>query len=190
MTEYGGSVLRKTQENAIGERAPGDRFGAVRLAAGVGTERKGGPLMVSTSLTRVVGANIRRLMRAQGLTNYELAERAGVGRRTLTNLQSSDWPGSPRLDTLESIARVLRVKTWELCVPERELRERDNGQAIVDHEALARIIEALDVALQRQKRPLTPADRAEYAAYLYAEYLDAGELPSEGKITRLVALTR
>lgn len=146
--------------------------------------------MVSQRLTTIVGANIRRLLRARGLTNYELAERAGIGRRTLTNLQSPDWTGSPRLDTLESIARVLRVKTWEICVPERELREQRDGRAIVDHQALARIIEALDVALERQERPLKPADRAEYTAYLYAEYLDAGELPSESKITRLVALPR
>ncbi|HUX70905.1 MAG TPA: helix-turn-helix transcriptional regulator [Cellulomonadaceae bacterium] len=52
-----------------------------------------------------LGAHLAASRKIQGLTQQELAERAGITRGTLVRLESGD--GGPRLDALLAVARVL-----------------------------------------------------------------------------------
>jgi transcriptional regulator with XRE-family HTH domain len=58
-------------------------------------------------LSRTIGANIRRLRRARGLTQEQLAERAEVGRHFLSDIESGRRRAS--VDTLVRLIRALET---------------------------------------------------------------------------------
>lgn len=71
---------------------------------------------VASELTKVVGQNVRRYREASGLSQYALAERAGVHRNTVANLELGSLR-SLNLETLEQIARALGVGVDDLLRP-------------------------------------------------------------------------
>jgi transcriptional regulator with XRE-family HTH domain len=69
---------------------------------------------------RKLGVKIKRLREAKGWTQAQLADKIGVSRVHLANLESPDEAAhhrSPSLATLEKIAKALRVKLTELLDP-------------------------------------------------------------------------
>ncbi|WP_267593112.1 helix-turn-helix domain-containing protein [Carbonactinospora thermoautotrophica] len=75
--------------------------------------------------TNGVGAQVRRLRQNRGLSQEELAEKAGVNLKTLCGVERDET--SPRLDTLHKLARALGVRTAELLQPgsTADLEDRD-----------------------------------------------------------------
>lgn len=66
---------------------------------------------------RGLGMRLKRLREKRGLTQEDLAKRAGISRVHLANLESPDDAAhhrTPSLATLEKIARVLKVKPKDL----------------------------------------------------------------------------
>jgi transcriptional regulator with XRE-family HTH domain len=62
---------------------------------------------------RRVGETLKRLREARAFTQEELADRAGLHRVYVTQLEIG-VKTNPRLDTLERLAKVLRVTVAEL----------------------------------------------------------------------------
>ncbi len=60
----------------------------------------------------IVGANIRRLRRAQGETQAELADTAGIDVRGLGSIERGE--GNPSLATIIRLAEALAVRPEEL----------------------------------------------------------------------------
>lgn len=69
----------------------------------------------ATALVSVVAGNIRALRERAGLTLSELAVAAGVGKSTLSQLESGR--GNPSIETLWAIARALGVPFGRLVEP-------------------------------------------------------------------------
>lgn len=63
---------------------------------------------MSSDINRRFAKHLRKLRERRGLTQEELAERAGIAYKHLQELEGSD-PPSPRLETLDRLARALRV---------------------------------------------------------------------------------
>lgn len=63
---------------------------------------------------RIIGWNTRRLRVEQGLTIEELAHRAGIATASLGRIERASINTS--LDTVEMLARALRVKLVDLAV--------------------------------------------------------------------------
>lgn len=66
----------------------------------------------------IVISNLEQLLRqSNGLTWKELAERSGVGGRTLSHLRGPDPTKTVRLETLDKIAAFFRIETHQLLRP-------------------------------------------------------------------------
>ena len=59
------------------------------------------------------GTNIARLRQAQGMTQKELAERAGISIRYLSRIEEGNYL-SPHIKTLSRVAYALKVTLSEL----------------------------------------------------------------------------
>ena len=57
--------------------------------------------------------NLRRARRAAGLSQAELAERAGVGANTIARIEAEQID-NPRINTLGKLARALGIDAREL----------------------------------------------------------------------------
>jgi len=68
-----------------------------------------------------MGHTLRRLRDDRGLTQAEVAQQAGLSRVAYGSIESGT--ASPRLETLERIAGVLRVRVQELLTPVKVLKE-------------------------------------------------------------------
>lgn len=55
---------------------------------------------------------IKNLCKEQGLTLIDLAEKMGIARENLTRAISEK--GNPTLETIQKIAKALKVELWEL----------------------------------------------------------------------------
>ena len=64
-----------------------------------------------------LGEKLRRLRKAQGLTQGELAEKVGVGINTIVRYETCK--NSPKVEILELITKELGAKI--VVVPEKEL---------------------------------------------------------------------
>jgi transcriptional regulator with XRE-family HTH domain len=60
--------------------------------------------------------NLRRLRKEQGLTQEEVAERAGLDYRHYQRIEVGKWPGL-QLHTVEMLAKVFKVEVHELFRP-------------------------------------------------------------------------
>lgn len=72
--------------------------------------------MWMTKLRKIVALNLIRLMDAQGIKQQRLAQLSGVGQTTISKLLRQK--ASPTLDTLEALAKALRVNVRDLLNPE------------------------------------------------------------------------
>lgn len=68
-------------------------------------------------LRRRVGLNIQELRRARGISQEDLAHRAGVNRGYMGKLENAKYSAS--LDKIEAIAGALQVDPSELLKPRR-----------------------------------------------------------------------
>lgn len=66
-------------------------------------------------LRAVFAANVRRLRRAQGLSQEALADEAGLHRTFVGSIERAERNIS--IDNIERIARALGVAGWELLRP-------------------------------------------------------------------------
>lgn len=74
----------------------------------MGSESRFPPLSLGDRVTN----NLVRLRHATGLTQQELASKAGVSRATIYLIEAGE--GDPRLSTLELLAKALGVDVAEL----------------------------------------------------------------------------
>ncbi|MDX2021006.1 MAG: XRE family transcriptional regulator [Deltaproteobacteria bacterium] len=68
----------------------------------------------------VLSENLRRLRSARGLSQGEVADKAGLSRVAYRNIETGT--SSPRVDSLMGVATALEVKLQDLFVPVRELK--------------------------------------------------------------------
>jgi transcriptional regulator with XRE-family HTH domain len=80
---------------------------------------------------RVVGRNVRRLRTERQISLGALAQRAGLAKQTVANLESGD--GNPTIDTLLAVSRALGVgATWLLAEWGSPVIVQRAGEAIWD----------------------------------------------------------
>jgi transcriptional regulator with XRE-family HTH domain len=65
--------------------------------------------------TEAVAKNLRRLMAMRGLTQPQLAKKAGVAQRTISNILSAS--NEPGIEKINKIARVFGLQGWQLQMP-------------------------------------------------------------------------
>lgn len=58
-------------------------------------------------------SNLRRLRTERGLTQQEMAERAGLDYKYYQRIEAGNWPGL-QLRTVDKLAKALRVEVAEL----------------------------------------------------------------------------
>jgi len=68
----------------------------------------------------IIGANLRRLREAKGLSQSQVADRAGISRVAYRNIESGST--TPKVSTLQNIASGVGVKLQDLLVPVRTLK--------------------------------------------------------------------
>ncbi|MEG3070494.1 MAG: helix-turn-helix transcriptional regulator [Candidatus Syntrophopropionicum ammoniitolerans] len=68
---------------------------------------------------RVIGANLRRIREAKGLTQAEMAERASISRIAYRNIENGK--STPKVSTLQNIAAGAGTKLQDLLIPVRIL---------------------------------------------------------------------
>ncbi len=68
-----------------------------------------------TRTTREVGATIRKLREAKGITQDQVASAVGMMRNNISRIEAAKH--RPTLETLERIAKALKVSVAELIVP-------------------------------------------------------------------------
>lgn len=71
--------------------------------------------MGRTKTTRDVGAAIRKLREAKGITQEELAGAAGMMRSNISRIEAAKH--RPTLETMERIAKALKVSVADLIAP-------------------------------------------------------------------------
>jgi transcriptional regulator with XRE-family HTH domain len=65
--------------------------------------------------TEAVGKNLKRLMEAYKLTQPQLAKKAGVAQRTISNILNAT--NEPGIEKINKIARVFGLQGWQLQMP-------------------------------------------------------------------------
>lgn len=70
--------------------------------------------------TKIIGANLRRIREAKGLTQSEVADLAGISRVAYRNIESGS--STPKVSTLQNIASGVEVKLQDLFIPVRNLK--------------------------------------------------------------------
>jgi len=70
---------------------------------------------------KIIGANLRRIREAKGLTQSEVAELAGISRVAYRNIENNS--STPKVSTLQNIASAVKVKLQDLFTPVRTLKK-------------------------------------------------------------------
>ncbi len=70
---------------------------------------------------KIIGANLRRIREAKGLTQSEVADLAGISRVAYRNIENGT--STPKVSTLQNIAAGVEVKLQDLFVPVRTLKK-------------------------------------------------------------------
>ena len=84
------------------------------------------------------GERIRELRKERGITNYEMAERLGISRNTLTNWErGTKEPHS--VEILEEMAKVLNVPLEILLVDKKTVNLENNPAIISLKERVTRL---------------------------------------------------
>lgn len=63
--------------------------------------------------TQIIAKNVRSLMEREGMVQIQLAERAGVSQRTISNVVRGAH--QPRIEVLDALAKALGVSVSDLC---------------------------------------------------------------------------
>jgi len=102
------------------------------------------------ALVRTVAANVRALRLAAGLTLPELAERAGLGRSTLAQLESGR--ANPSMETVWAVAAALAVpfgRIVEPALPDVRVVRAGQGVRVESEEAGAYVAHLLATSPRR-----------------------------------------
>jgi transcriptional regulator with XRE-family HTH domain len=95
--------------------------------------------------TADLAGNLRRLRAERGLIAAELAQRSGVGKATLSQIEAGR--GNPRLETLRDLAAALGVEVTELLTPPAPagatVVRREAGLDISDAVIAGRLVRSL-----------------------------------------------
>lgn len=69
----------------------------------------------------LVGRRVKTLRKAKAMSQAELAKRAGVDQKTVSNIERAGGAQkSVRLSAVSNVARALGVSTWQLLIPEND----------------------------------------------------------------------
>ena len=82
--------------------------------------------MIATEGRQILGARVRELREAAGLTQRALAHSAGIGRITMVRLENGKH--SPKFNTLKAIARVLERPVEDLLAGPDDYGLESNGR--------------------------------------------------------------
>lgn len=67
-------------------------------------------------LLQALASNLKVCRKVAGLTQKEMAQRAGLDYKHYQKVESGTWPGL-RVDTVERLAQALGVRAWDLIKP-------------------------------------------------------------------------
>ncbi len=74
-------------------------------------------------LLQALASNLKVCRKEAGLTQRELAQRAGLDYKHYQKVELGTWPGL-RVDTVERLANALGLRAWDLIKPsESDLRQ-------------------------------------------------------------------
>lgn len=79
-------------------------------------------------LSELLLENVRREMAKQELSQVELGKRAGVSKQSVNQILTAGH--SPRIDTVEALARGLGIPAWELLRPQEKAPAPDIWAAL------------------------------------------------------------
>ena len=120
-----------------------------------------------------IAANIARLRLDQGLTQEELAQKAGISRITIGKVERGSV--IPRASSLAGLAKALRVSVGELVQPVRTLnsvRFRARAQVHAREQILAEVAKWLDAYTNLE------ADLGEKLPFRFKKNIVAGRAPA------------
>jgi transcriptional regulator with XRE-family HTH domain len=84
-------------------------------------------MLAAMDLRQIVATNLRRLRRAKGLSQEELAWDAGVNRSHMAVIETGkSWV---RLDIIAKLAAALECEPFELLTPPRRRSRRSSGDS-------------------------------------------------------------
>lgn len=64
---------------------------------------------------KLIGRNLKRLRKQAKFSQTRLGNAAGIGQTTVSAIEMHKV--APQIDTLQDIARALKVPVWELLIP-------------------------------------------------------------------------
>ncbi|MFB7123005.1 MULTISPECIES: helix-turn-helix domain-containing protein [Streptomycetaceae] len=120
------------------------------------------------SVRGVLAANLKRVRAQRGLSLSELSRRAGVGKATLSQLESG--AGNPTLETVLGLSRVLGVPISDL------VEARPAGEVTVVRAAEAEVLSGRGVDL----RPLRRIESGDTVFELYDQVVRTGAAQESG----------
>lgn len=74
------------------------------------------------AISELLSCNLKRLRKERNLTQEQLAEKAGISVRHLSDIERSDSFPSP--EVIEQIAKQFKVPSYTLFLPEEECRDQ------------------------------------------------------------------
>lgn len=66
---------------------------------------------------KIIAHNIALLRKHRGWSQAELARRAGVSQRTISNMENPDTETTPTTDRVEQVAEVFGLQLYQLAMP-------------------------------------------------------------------------
>ena len=73
--------------------------------------------MKTSNIRKVLGANVKYYRHLIGFTQEQLAEKCNLSPRYISDIENSN--GNVSVDTLENIAKFLKVETYLLIKPQK-----------------------------------------------------------------------
>lgn len=96
----------------------------------------------------LINSGIKRLRKAQMLTQDKFAEKVGLSTEALRNIEYNKY--APKADTIDSICQAFNITPFELLLPETEqdkdlLNEINCKLKLADNDKLRRISKIIDL---------------------------------------------
>ena len=91
---------------------------------------------MTSDAIKALADNVRRLMDAHKLTQHQLATRAGVSQKSISDLLNygGNVRKEPRLGTIEKIAKGFEIPPWQLQIPDLPVE-------LLRNEAVGKVLE-------------------------------------------------
>ena len=65
----------------------------------------------------IIARNVEALRKHHGWSQAVLAKKAGVGQRTISNMENPDTETTPTTDRVEAVARVFGLELYQITMP-------------------------------------------------------------------------